>query len=134
MNSKKEFVIIAIGVVLLSTVGGLLLLWEEMPRRTEPTIAAFSIEDEAFTSTSPPAQTPISAQNAASERTDGKIDLNTAGKEELKSLPGIGDALAERIMKYRSEKPFRRIYDLKKVSGIGDKKFEKLKDKIIVSE
>jgi competence ComEA-like helix-hairpin-helix protein len=55
------------------------------------------------------------------------IDLNSATKEQLMSLPGIGEAMAERIMLHRQEKGrFRRIDELKKVKGIGEKKFEKL--------
>lgn len=55
------------------------------------------------------------------------IDLNSATKEQLMSLPGIGEAMAERIMLHRQEKGrFRRIDELRKVKGIGEKKFEKL--------
>ncbi|WP_066636417.1 ComEA family DNA-binding protein [Desulfolucanica intricata] len=63
----------------------------------------------------------------------GKVNINTAGVAELDSLPGIGPALAERIVQYRQANgPFRTIEDLKNVSGIGDKKFEDLKDLIII--
>lgn len=62
-----------------------------------------------------------------------KININTATLEELKKLPRIGDALAKRIIEYRNKNgPFKRIEDLKNVSGIGDKMFENIKDMISI--
>lgn len=61
------------------------------------------------------------------------ININTATKEQLKTLPRIGDAYAERIIEYREKNGyFKDIKDIKKVSGIGEKMFENLKDKITV--
>lgn len=60
-----------------------------------------------------------------------KININTATKDELKSLPGIGDVLADRIIEKRgSIGRFNSIEDIKGVSGIGDKKYDDIKDKI----
>ena len=62
-----------------------------------------------------------------------KVELNTATKTELMTLPGIGEATAERILLFREEKGrFKKPADLKNVKGIGDKKFEKLKSYIEV--
>ena len=58
-----------------------------------------------------------------------KISLNTASKSELETLPGIGPAYAQRIIENR---PYQAIEDLLNVSGIGQKKFEKIKEKISV--
>ncbi len=62
----------------------------------------------------------------------GKININTATKEELQKLSGIGPVLAERIIEHRQSNKFTNINDIKKVSGIGDKKFEAIKDFIVV--
>ncbi len=63
----------------------------------------------------------------------GLININTATKEELTSLPGIGGGYADRIIAYRNEKgAFKSIEDIMKVSGIKDKLFSRIKDKITV--
>lgn len=62
----------------------------------------------------------------------GKININTCTKEALISLPGIGDVTANKIIEYRANNKFNTIEDIKNVSGIGDKKFESIKELIIV--
>lgn len=63
---------------------------------------------------------------------NSKININTCTKEELMSLPGVGEVLAGRIVEYRDNNPFKAIEDIMNVSGIGDKKFESIKELIIV--
>ena len=55
------------------------------------------------------------------------VNLNTASKTELLRLPGIGQAFADRILRYREEHGgFRTVGELKKVKGIGKKRYERL--------
>jgi competence protein ComEA len=61
-----------------------------------------------------------------------KININTANMEELITLPGIGEVYAKRIMDYRKEHKFKSITEIVKVKGIGEKTYQKLKDKITV--
>ncbi|WP_409301796.1 helix-hairpin-helix domain-containing protein [Peribacillus sp. SCS-155] len=61
------------------------------------------------------------------------IDLNTATPDDLDALPGIGPARATTIVEYREQNgPFKAVEELKNISGIGDKTFEKLRDMITV--
>ncbi|SMO82008.1 ComEA family DNA-binding protein [Fodinibius sediminis] len=56
------------------------------------------------------------------------VNVNTAGREQLKTLPGIGPAYSKRIIDYRKEKgAFKTVEELKKIKGIGEKRLEKLK-------
>lgn len=64
--------------------------------------------------------------------TIGKININNCTKEALMSLPGIGEITAEKIINYRNENKFSVIEDIKNISGIGDKKFDAIKDLISV--
>ena len=64
---------------------------------------------------------------------DSKVSINSATKEELMKLEGIGEVKAEAIIKYRQENgSFKSVEELKNVSGIGDAVYDKIKDNIIV--
>jgi competence protein ComEA len=61
-----------------------------------------------------------------------QVDLNTATQEQLQSLPGIGPAIAQRIIAYRTEHPFQNVDEVQQVKGIGPKIFEQIKPLIKV--
>ncbi|AHZ53181.1 competence protein ComE [Bacillus thuringiensis serovar kurstaki str. YBT-1520] len=68
-----------------------------------------------------------------SSKEDGKIRINTAAKEQLEKITGIGSRKAESILKYREEHgPFQKIEDLLEIDGIGAKSLEKIKGQIII--
>ena len=74
-----------------------------------------------------------SAAAGASEVGMGKVNLNTADAAELQTLPGIGEVTAAKIIASReAEGPFASTEDLKRVSGIGDKKYAAVADLITV--
>jgi len=93
-----------------------------IPRRGEvpPAVAA------------PPGD-PASGGGAASGGGSDKVNINTASVSELEELPGIGEVIAQRIVDYRTQHgPFKTVRDLLKVEGIGEKKFESIKDHVTV--
>lgn len=62
-----------------------------------------------------------------------KININTAGKEELQKISGIGPSLAEKIISYRnSNGKFKKIEDIKNVNGIGENKYRNIKGSICI--
>jgi len=65
-------------------------------------------------------------------KTSGKVNINKADLAALQTLPGIGEATARTIIEYRNKTPFKKPEDLKKVSGIGDAKYERVKAFITV--
>jgi competence ComEA-like helix-hairpin-helix protein len=67
---------------------------------------------------------PVNRSHAKEKIEPGRIDINTATEKELKMIPGVGPVLASRIIAAR---PFRSADDLKKVSGIGDKNYAKIR-------
>jgi len=112
--TKSEWVLLGITAVFLCV----LLL---MPRQERS--AGITVETEKQASQEEAVPTPE------------LLNLNIATAEELARLPGIDEALAQRIVQYREEHGlFRKIEDIMEVSGIGQGKFDNMKEQITVEE
>ena len=122
----KQFVSMAVVVLFITAFGIVLLHYDN---------ALPEISDESTAVESATKQPVLEGSVNASEDMyiDGRLNINQAGLAELDALPGIGRVLAERIIAYRAEKPFKVTRDLKKVSGIGDKTYKELEDLVCVA-
>jgi len=86
---------------------------------------SYSIPVPQTSSSSGAAVSPVEAASLAKEKTQpGRIDINTATEKELRTVPGIGPVMAAHIIAAR---PFRSADDLRKVSGVGDKKYAQIR-------
>ncbi len=70
--------------------------------------------------------------NSQPQKEGRLVNINTASKEELMSLPGIGESKADAVMDYRLSCSFKSIDDIKNVTGIKDGVFNQIKDQITV--
>lgn len=86
-------------------------------------------ENTAQETTQKTSQTTVNKTNSNTK----KVNINTALQTELETLPGIGPSIATKIITYRKENGgFKTIKDIKEVSGIGESKFNNIKDLITV--
>lgn len=90
---------------------------------------------DAGSNVSPPAEnTPIQSERVGAPRGgDGRININTASQSELMDLSGVGEVIAGRIIDYRNRNgPFLSIEEIMNVSGIGERRYEAIKEQITV--
>lgn len=121
LSVRLAWALVITGAVLL-TIVGLLLLHHDVANEEKATpVSVYQ----------PPIVTNV--QEEAPVYSGKKLDLNLATKEELMNLPGVGDTLAQRIIEYRTETPFKVVRDLKKVSGIGEKTYASVCDYVYVT-
>jgi competence protein ComEA len=81
----------------------------------------------------PPLPPPPGAGPDAGATPSAPLDLNTATLEQLDTLPGVGEVTAGRIIAYRSAHPFTAVDELLEVPGIGQRRFDQLKDLVTVA-
>ena len=98
---------------------------ENTPAESYVTAAFGGVNSKEATNSTPSSST--------SDTASKKVNINTATQEELDALPGIGPSIAAKIIDYREQNgKFNSIEEIKEVSGIGDAKYEKIKDSITI--
>ncbi len=96
-----------------------------------PPVAVDSLVAKSAAKTAGPS--PNAKTASASPSADNPLNLNSASREALQTLNGIGPALSDRIVQYRSEqRPFQRVNELKRVDGIGDKTLADLRPMVTI--
>lgn len=127
----KEILLVALTIALITGVGSWLLYADQKHEGTFGEDYLFVEADPAAVRSVP---TPTPEPTAEVVPESNMVELNTATREELMTLPGVGEGLADRIIAQREKAPYKQPRDLKKVSGIGDKKFKKIYPYIYVQE
>ena len=101
---------------------------EQNIANTSDSTKNYVTKDSGIQATTIESTTKASTESQSSNK---KININKATESELESLPGIGPSTAQKIISYRNEKgKFNTIEDIKNVSGIGDSKYNSIKDLI----
>ncbi len=139
MGYKIEIVLISIAVFLCGLIMLVIAFQGNEPEEivVEKYISSTAASENTavnhqYTDTTVDTAEATTSQAVNDDKIVGKININTAAKEELMQLDGIGEVLADRIIEYRKNSKFTAIEDIKQVVGIADAKFEKIKDDITV--
>ncbi|UCF78714.1 MAG: helix-hairpin-helix domain-containing protein [Candidatus Eiseniibacteriota bacterium] len=135
LTKEERVVFLALAVCLIG--GGLFQMASslfELPAALTPPISQETASDDSLAAEaqwdSPPEE---QQETRASHDASGRLDLNTATAAELEALPGIGTALAARILEERARSgQFRSVEDLLAVRGIGRKTLDKFRDWVCV--
>lgn len=139
-NAERRAIIFLTGTFMLG-----LLIRLLQGTFASPPIFDYSASDSAFAALSvgpAPADTPADRANdplsedltnGPRKKVDPRVNINSATKDALMTLPGIGSAMADRIILERTDGgPFRAAADLKRVRGLGPKRIEQLRPLVTV--
>lgn len=132
-NKIFAAVIICMLIAAVSVTGGMIA----QRRAVIPEIEVIDAEKE--TSAVSITETYVESEDTADVSSEGSdaaqnavVNINTASAEELMSLNGIGEKTAAAIIEYRKDSPFEKPEDIMNVKGIGEKKYENIKNSICV--
>ncbi len=139
----KNRIYIAVGLIIIILAGIGILLWQNQVN-SKQNIGQNDLQKEndelknqlsALQNQSQNTGEPATNQSEVltNAENSGKININSADLKTLDSLPGIGATRAQQIIDYREKNNgFKSIEEIKNISGIGDKTFEKIKDQISI--
>lgn len=130
---------IGIFLVLIILVGSGLVLWQKYfqnHQKENSQIEVLQQQNELLRAQLSNQSSKVAGSATSTTENNGeKININTADAGSLDKITGVGPAIAQRIIDYRSQYGnFSTIEDIKKVKGIGDATFEKMKDEITIGE
>ena len=131
-SSEKDLNRLILAAVLLVASAAVMITGGLMLQKRDSAVPAVEIieAEPERSETSLTAFEEVSDITEVSERL--MININTADADELMKLKGVGEKTAEKIIEYRRETPFDTVEDIMNVSGIGEKKFEDMRDNICV--